>query len=136
MLSLVFIYLLTIPVGCRSVKRTTKTRTIDTVYKIKSKRLYSLQPYVDNNDTLVFDTKEFSAKIYGVNKEASIELRKLSPRIMADIELKERKIDIKAKETLEIVDKENDNPIKNFFFVFGIIAFVLVLIYVIAKIWL
>jgi uncharacterized spore protein YtfJ len=129
----VFIFLLITLDGCRSVKKTTVTRTIDTLYRIAPKTYKNIQLYVDNSDTIRIDREDVSIKLYGIDEESSEKLKELAPKIISEIELKERLVNIKAKEEVTTVEKENDNPIKSFFMIFGIICLVGVIVYIAIK---
>lgn len=94
----------------------------------------SIVPNVLNNDNeLIFETLDTKVTIR-TDELHKDELERLKPFVIADIELKERSVDLKIRETKKEVVKENDSPVKNFFTILGIISLVLFVLYIVLKV--
>ncbi len=137
MLSLVFISLLTTTTSCRSVKKTTVIRVVDTVIIIKEVEIKAIEPVTDtnvyNNDTaILFSTPEADVILYTTDRDTAV-LRALKTKAVIDIKIKEKKAVIKVKEVIKKVEKKNDNPIKQFFFIFGILSLVVIVLFLVIK---
>lgn len=84
-------------------------------------------------DTLIFKTPEAVVKVFVIGEDGQDELTYLKSKAISSIEIEPREVNLKATTVTEHIKKENDNPIKNFFFYFGIVAMILIVLVIVLK---
>lgn len=139
MLSLVFSFLAITISGCRLFRRTITTTTIDTTFVIPEVRRDSVRPSdVFNNDTtkVVFDTPEATVEIY-TDRATGIQLQKIKSKLIANIEIKEKSVNLQFKEvvkTTERIPMNDGSDFKQYLLLFiGLIIVVIILIVILKK---
>jgi len=129
----VFISLLITTNGCRSLEKTTRITTIDTTFIIPQVVNKEIIADTTRLDSIVFNTPEAEVKLYTNDTCEKQQLERLKSKLVVDIKIKKKDVVIKKRIVEKHKVKQNDNPIKNFFFIFGIICAVLIILFLVIK---
>ena len=84
-------------------------------------------------DSIVFNTPDAEVKLYTNNIREKEQLEQLKSHLVVDVKIKKKDVVLKKRIVEKHKIKQNDNPIKNFFFIFGIICAVLIILFLVIK---